>query len=468
MKLSDRFSTSFFLKTGSLLFLFAIGDQTPINAQQNAVAPPVFQGNRIAQTTESAALSQTFTAYAVYQFEANALGKYAHKPDDEVRALVLRFGEEHEWNLLLEPVNMVMPGAMVTIASETGEQRNPLPLIRAFKGVIASSPNNSEVRLTVNDNFIYGFVREGDKSYFIEPLRYHVKGATTDQFVLYDAADVKLVAGNRCGSTEVAEKILNDQPEQSPCSGCRVSGIGVASDYSMFAKYGSVSEVLNHHIGVLNNVNSLYDNEFTCEIRFVFGKLYFSTCQGCDPWSSTTNFSDLLDSFQDWSNDGGFCSTVTSLSELWSDRDFDGSLGIVGLAYLPGLCILGQTAVKTVRSILFPRLVIYSADHYQEDWTFDGTAPPNPVYIHSNAFPIFFVENQYGHDCDNDFNNKGETFHVAQHGTFGFPYNQIAESVTAALPGWTLLIHRGAYPENITITKPLTLKADGGPVVIGN
>lgn len=45
---------------------------------------------------------------------------------------------------------------------------------------------------------------------------------------------------------------------------------------------------------------------------------------------------------------------------------------------------------------------------------------------------------------------------------------EIGGSVQAAIPGWTLLIHTGAYPEKITITKPLTLRAEGGPVTIGN
>ncbi|MEQ1744401.1 MAG: hypothetical protein ABMA02_03175 [Saprospiraceae bacterium] len=83
--------------------------------------------------------------------------------------------------------------------------------------------------------------------------------------------------------------------------------------------------------------------------------------------------------------------------------------------------------------------------------------------------------NTVGHDCNvpawpfpSDITNVGNPFAVAQHGTFRFPYDQVGESVQAALPGWTLLIHTGTYPEKITIAKPLTLKAEGGPVTIGH
>ncbi len=119
---------------------------------------------------------------------------------------------------------------------------------------------------------------------------------------------------------------------------------------------------------------------------------------------------------------------------------------------------------------------IIAADQYQDEWTFNQfLAPPNPIYIKGSALILKPVINIYGSDCgggacypDGDPHDKGKFFFVSQHGTFRFPFNQIGESYTIAKPGWTLLIHTGNYPEkNLTFTKALTLKADGGPVVIG-
>jgi hypothetical protein len=41
--------------------------------------------------------------------------------------------------------------------------------------------------------------------------------------------------------------------------------------------------------------------------------------------------------------------------------------------------------------------------------------------------------------------------------------------INKALPGWTVLIHTGDYPISppLIITKALTLKAEDGPVIIG-
>lgn len=115
---------------------------------------------------------------------------------------------------------------------------------------------------------------------------------------------------------------------------------------------------------------------------------------------------------------------------------------------------------------------IISPDQYQLDWTFDYVAPPNPIFVKGNVSPSFSIVNSYGHGCTNglvpDVTNVNNPFEVGQHGTFRLPFNEVLESVNAAFPGWTLLIRTGAYPENITINKPLVLEVDGGPVIIGN
>ncbi len=110
---------------------------------------------------------------------------------------------------------------------------------------------------------------------------------------------------------------------------------------------------------------------------------------------------------------------------------------------------------------------IIASDDYQHDYNFSHIAPPNPIYIKSDAEEIFAVVNQYGQNC-NSFNDKGKTFYVKQHGTFRFPFNQIEEAYEESQPGWTLLLHTGNYSEeNLIFTKQLILKAEGGNAIIG-
>jgi hypothetical protein len=52
-------------------------------------------------------------------------------------------------------------------------------------------------------------------------------------------------------------------------------------------------------------------------------------------------------------------------------------------------------------------------------------------------------------------------------GTAAWPYNTVKEGTEAVLPGGTVSIANGNYPEQITIWQPMTLNATGDSVIIG-
>jgi hypothetical protein len=109
---------------------------------------------------------------------------------------------------------------------------------------------------------------------------------------------------------------------------------------------------------------------------------------------------------------------------------------------------------------------LISQDLYQFDWTFEETAPPNPIYVVQNAPETYTIVNIFGDECS-DGTDRGDPFIVHQQGTFKLPYDKVQESVDRAYPGWTILMKAGNYNEKLTIRKTLTLKADGGTVIIG-
>lgn len=123
--------------------------------------------------------------------------------------------------------------------------------------------------------------------------------------------------------------------------------------------------------------------------------------------------------------------------------------------------------------------VILASDQYQEDWSFILSSPPNPLFVQANALNEYDVVNAYGHHCFDgrypcppctiDPTNVGIHFKVHQHGTFRFPYGTVSQAYDKArdFSGWTILINAGDYPETLIIDRPVTLKADGGTVIIG-
>ena len=183
------------------------------------------------------------------------------------------------------------------------------------------------MRLTLTDNFIYGYVSQGNKTWYVEPLWYYEPGAAPDLFVVYENSDVIPNTDATCAVREMAEKIEHFRQEENPestpetISACYQLDLAIASDRSMYDKYGSsVASVQNHNIGVINNVQGDYSGEFNHDIQFnIVTQVVIS---GTDPWSSTTDPNSLLVSFRNWGN-GGCFGVAFDVGELWANCNFD-------------------------------------------------------------------------------------------------------------------------------------------------
>ena len=193
--------------------------------------------------------------------------------------------------------------------------------------------------LTVNEDFIYGTVSTDDGVYFVEPLRYYISSADKKLFLAYRAEDAKLqTLPDYCAVAQKQQK--QDQFKgaknnaQRSVGGCFEVEVALAGDFSMFQKYGSVTGVENHIIGVLNNVQNNYDDEFADELQLLINEIFVSNCSTCDPWTSSTSAGSLLDSFRSWGNNNFMFSH--DIATLWTDRDFDGTT--IGIAFVGVVC----------------------------------------------------------------------------------------------------------------------------------
>jgi|GEM_PF-2664269 len=148
------------------------------------------------------------------------------------------------------------------------------------------------------------------------------------------------------------------------------------------------------------------------------------------------------------------------------------------------VCVGNEAADTLENEIVNESINFLAVDEYQYDWTFlehiDQWAPPDPIVVDWKAYDFWTVKNDNQRNTEEEKKNYGNEpcwdtdscttseFTVSQHGTFGFPYDTVREGINHAKPGWTVLIRAGSYNERFTITKCLTLKADGGIVVIGS
>ncbi len=319
------------LRLFACAFLFA-GILMP-NFQLNA---QTFTG--VYNDITSPALKNRLLHWEVYQIDANAFND-AVKSNPDFSQTELHLGD-HQWKLNLVPSGITPPSYTLQILTPNGLQVTTPKENKAFKGYEANG--GGVVRLTVDEEFIYGFVSSNGGVYYIEPLWYYEPSASHSLFVVYERNDV--IRDNIDGtcalleSEEKAEQLLNDtqaqdDSPQAKLQACYQAELAIASDHFMFNKYGSVTAVENHNIGVINDVNTDYTGNFNHDIEFVIVTQFVST--GTDPWSPSTNQDVLLASFRTWGNNGNF-GVNFDLGELWTDRDLDGN--VIGVAYLSSVC----------------------------------------------------------------------------------------------------------------------------------
>ena len=130
---------------------------------------------------------------------------------------------------------------------------------------------------------------------------------------------------------------LNNQKKgksDSRVDECFEVDYAIANDFLMFQDLGSVAAVENHAIGVTNNVQTNYDDEFADELQLIIVTQFTATSAATDPWTSSTSANTLIFDFTDWGPSG--FAAVHDVGSLWTDRNFDGST--IGIAWVSVIC----------------------------------------------------------------------------------------------------------------------------------
>ncbi|MCB9328623.1 MAG: PKD domain-containing protein [Lewinellaceae bacterium] len=278
-------------------------------------------------------LDQKFTKYEIISPSIHKEAILADLKDGVVFQKLNIEGKEIELRLWMS--NLITKDYVVNVQTHNGLKQVESSRPIAMQGEIVGF-QNSKVSLTFNDGFIYGYVDNGQDTYFVEPVNGVLKNNRANGFVVYNAKDVIITENYTCG----ADMLKKVEDEVKPHGHGNRDGLcytvewAIASDWLMFNKYGSVSGVENHNIGVANNVQTNYDDEFADELMFEITEQWVSSCSSCDPWTSSTDATVLLNSFTNWGPSG--FSASHDIGSLWTDRNFDGS--IIGIAWVGVVC----------------------------------------------------------------------------------------------------------------------------------
>jgi len=267
---------------------------------------PTFQANSTVEKDAQQILQKQFYDFQLFDLPIEAIHQHVSTADRS--DFKLKSNQNINWDIELQAYDIRGDHYALRSATENGVKKLEAGKNITYRGRLANI-DGSDVRLTIAPGFFYGMVETNNTTYYIEPLSYFVVGADANQFVIYEEADVIPLTGKTCGVTEAhrrkmqleqAGKNKNNDNTLTALGPCFEVEMAIASDFSMFTKYGnSTLNVQNHNIAVMNNVQTNYDDEFTNNLNFVIVENFVSSCSTCDPWTSSTNAGTLLDAALD-------------------------------------------------------------------------------------------------------------------------------------------------------------------------
>ena len=309
--------------------LLILVGMAPLHAQQSFTAERIIW-------SESEQIENFFSDYELVRLPARSISAHVHE-HTTTSQMEWQFPNGMRWQLQLEAYDLRTDNLKLAVLNSKTTRRE-IPVEKTIN-TFRSLPGTTDARLTIRENFIYGYVQYQGEEWYIEPAQRFIPDADSDLFMVYPTSGVLPMPGLECGQTEKARYGGNITSSGGQRTGCQEVDIAVAADYSMYEHYGSAEGVLDHVEGILNNVAGNYDDEFDSEIQIRLTELLISSGADFDPWYSGLDAGTLLQSFRDWGRDGGFTNSF-DVGQFWSRRNYQsqGSGGTIGLAYIGTLC----------------------------------------------------------------------------------------------------------------------------------
>lgn len=226
-----------------------------------------------------------------------------------------------------------------SIATNEGIVKKTKKEIVTYRGL--DSKNRVITMMATGEHFIAMFDR-GDHQLYFESLSYFDKDAPKNHCIVYTTDNVIPSKDKKCAFDERVHRLeeiqeqTKDKNATQKAGQCWLFEIAVANDFLMHQRFGSASAVESRNEDLINEVTLLYSNgQFSDDYEFIIATQFTSTCNTCDPWTSSTDAGSLLNSFTSWAQGGGF-GGAHDVGGLWTARNLNG--GTIGLAWVGTAC----------------------------------------------------------------------------------------------------------------------------------
>lgn len=298
--------------------------------------------------------------------------------------------------LQLEPRSVRGAGYQLLSQNADGsfDTLDPGP-VRTYRGTVAEHAD-SGVAASLLDDGLYARIRLADGSvYWVEPLAKQLPTAAPGEHILYRQQDVVPSHGT-CevfGEGAAAQESAEHDP---PATGGTAGGafyyteLVCEADFEYFQDWGSVSATQSQIENIINVMNGQYEEELA--ITHIITAVVVRSAEP-DPY--TSNVTDtMLNQFRAvWLNANPPADVNHDVAHLFTGKNIvgtDGSSGVIGVAWLNGICNgLGYGVVENCCSALACRTDL-SAHELGHNWSAQHCSCPtytmNPSLTCVNQF----------------------------------------------------------------------------------
>jgi hypothetical protein len=220
----------------------------------------------------------------------------------------------------------------------------PMPAISTYRGNVEGMAG-AEARFTVNENRLEGMIITSEGSYFLESARNYSSAAGPNDYLLYEASEVRPEVARVCGTLEdqisrsvkdVAPKLAAGTITPDAFSPLKVVEIATEADGEFTAALGSSAAANSEILSIMNQVQAIYQRDIGLTFKVVFQHTW--TDAGSDPYTAGGDAVAVINEFTSvWNRD--FAGTPRDLAHLWTARDLGGPAGI---AWMGVVCLDGS------------------------------------------------------------------------------------------------------------------------------
>lgn len=261
------------MKEITLILLLSIISTTLLFGQKKLVSKPI-----ATTTQQKEKLQESFTDFKVVEIDLPQFKRDVSSLQET--RITWDIDESLKLDMVIFPHDIRSWAFDASIISDDGEEKVELPENITYKGYL---PDGKSIRLTIDDNFIYGKIETENGWMAIDQLKYAIddKSLSSNKIVIYNTNDVKSTGGYCATENKEADKEdWGNGQTKSTSSGCKIVEVALDCDQEYWDDYNDDS--FARMLGEINMIQGTYEQSLdvvlsVTSVHAILGNGYTST-----------------------------------------------------------------------------------------------------------------------------------------------------------------------------------------------